>query len=145
MTTDEGVRRGGTLEKLGALKTPFKEDGVISAGNASQISDGSAALLVTTSEIAAANGWTPLARVHCGGRGRGRSDHHAQGSDTGYGKGLARAGMSINDIGTFEINEAFASVSLGWQRATGRRLQPAQSRRVARWHWVIRSADPARV
>jgi len=53
---DEGVCPGGTLEKLASLKTPFKEDGVISAGNASQISDGSAALLVTSSEVLARSG-----------------------------------------------------------------------------------------
>jgi len=119
VTTDEGVRRGGTLEKLGALKTPFKEDGVVSAGNASQISDGSAALLVTTSEIAAANGWTPLARVHAVAVVGADPITMLKGPIPATAKVLARAGMSINDIGTFEINEAFASVSLGWQRATG--------------------------
>lgn len=62
--TDEGVRRGSTLVKLASLKTPFKADGVVSAGNSSQISDGAAALLITTSEIARQNGWTPIARVH---------------------------------------------------------------------------------
>ncbi|MDQ3734727.1 MAG: thiolase family protein, partial [Actinomycetota bacterium] len=62
--SDEGIRRGSTVEKLGALPTPFAEDGVISAGNASQISDGSAALLVTTPEKAAELGLTPLVRVH---------------------------------------------------------------------------------
>ena len=62
--TDEGIRRETTLEKLASLKTPFQEDGVVSAGNASQISDGSAALLLTTSERAAELGLTPWARVH---------------------------------------------------------------------------------
>ena len=119
VTTDEGVRRGGTLEKLGALKTPFKEDGVVSAGNASQISDGSAALLVTTSEIAAANGWTPLARVHSVSVVGADPITMLKGPIPATAKVLQRAGMSINDIGTFEINEAFGSVSLGWQRSTG--------------------------
>src|ERR671920_1699657 len=63
-TADEGIRPGGTVEKLASLKTPFKEDGVISAGNASQISDGAAALLVTTSEKARELGLTPLVRIH---------------------------------------------------------------------------------
>jgi acetyl-CoA acyltransferase len=61
---DEGVRRGGTLEKLAGLKPAFKEDGKITAANSSQISDGSAALLLTTSEKAAELGLTPIVRVH---------------------------------------------------------------------------------
>src|SRR5690348_4413937 len=64
VTQDEGIRRGGTLEKLASLKPAFKEDGKITAANSSQISDGSAALLITTSEFAAAHGLTPIARIH---------------------------------------------------------------------------------
>src|SRR5688500_1638601 len=67
LESDEGIRRGGSLEKLATLTTPFKEDGVISAGNASQISDGSGALLLTTTELARAHGLTPLARIHTAG------------------------------------------------------------------------------
>ena len=62
--TDEGVRRGTTIEKMAMLKPAFKPDGVIHAGNSSQISDGAAALLLTTSENASRLGLTPLARVH---------------------------------------------------------------------------------
>lgn len=119
VTTDEGVRRGGTLDKLAGLKTPFKDGGVISAGNASQISDGSAALLITTSELASVYGWTPLARVHAVSVVGADPITMLKGPIPATAKVLARAGMSIDDIGTFEINEAFASVSLGWQRATG--------------------------
>lgn len=119
VTTDEGVRRGGTLDKLAGLKTPFKDDGVISAGNASQISDGSAALLITTSELASVYGWTPLARVHAVSVVGADPITMLKGPIPATAKVLARAGMSIDDIGTFEINEAFASVSLGWQRSTG--------------------------
>ncbi|MFZ2176823.1 MAG: thiolase family protein, partial [Rhodococcus sp. (in: high G+C Gram-positive bacteria)] len=64
LSQDEGIRRGGTLESLGKLPTAFKEDGVIHAGNASQISDGAGAVLVTTSEYAAQQGWTPIVRIH---------------------------------------------------------------------------------
>ncbi len=64
ITRDEGIRRGGTLETMGKLKPAFKPDGVITAGNSSQISDGSAALLITTSAKAAELGLTPLARIH---------------------------------------------------------------------------------
>ncbi|MEV6108354.1 thiolase family protein [Streptomyces sp. NPDC051940] len=117
--TDEGVRRGGTLEGLGALKTPFKEGGVITAGNASQISDGSAALLITTSEIAAANGWTPIARFHTGVVTGVDPITMLKGPVPATRKALAKAGLAIDDIGAFEINEAFAPVSLGWQRQLG--------------------------
>ncbi|MEV5551877.1 thiolase family protein [Streptomyces sp. NPDC052309] len=117
--TDEGVRRGGTLEALAGLKTPFKEDGVISAGNASQISDGSAALLITTSEIAERNGWTPIARFHTGVVTGVDPITMLKGPIPATEKVLRRAGLSIGDIGAYEINEAFASVSLGWQRQTG--------------------------
>ena len=61
---DEGIRRGGTLEKLAGLKPAFREDGVIHAGNSSQISDGSAGLLMMTSDKAAQLGLTPMARIH---------------------------------------------------------------------------------
>ncbi|MEV0012099.1 thiolase family protein [Streptomyces sp. NPDC051840] len=116
---DEGVRRGGTLEKLGQLATPFKEGGVISAGNASQISDGAAALLVTTSEIAARNGWTPIARFHTGTVTGVDPVTMLKGPIPATAKVLQRAGLTHADIGAYEINEAFASVSLGWQRQTG--------------------------
>jgi len=117
--TDEGVRRGGTLEAMAGLKTPFKEDGVISAGNASQISDGSAALLITTSEIAAANGWTPIARFHTGVVTGADPVTMLKGPIPATQKVLKRSGLALGDIGAFEINEAFASVSLGWQRQIG--------------------------
>ncbi|MFI0961262.1 thiolase family protein [Streptomyces sp. NPDC021080] len=117
--TDEGVRRGGTLEAMGGLKTPFKENGVVSAGNASQISDGSAALLITTSEIAERNGWTPIARFHTGVVTGADPITMLKGPIPATEKVLRRAGLSLDEIGVFEINEAFASVSLGWQRAIG--------------------------
>lgn len=117
--TDEGIRRGGTLERLAGLKTPFKEDGVVSAGNASQISDGSAALLLTTSEVAARHGWKPIARVHSAGVVGADPITMLEGPIPATAKVLDRAGLRIDDIGAFEINEAFASVSLGWQRETG--------------------------
>ncbi|MGW0606816.1 thiolase family protein [Streptomyces sp. NPDC002640] len=117
--TDEGVRRGGTPEAMAALKTPFKEGGVISAGNSSQISDGSAALLITTSEIARRNGWTPMARFHTGVVVGADPVTMLKGPIPATRKALDRAGLTLEDIGVFEINEAFASVSLGWQWQTG--------------------------
>jgi len=117
--TDEGVRRGGTLEQLAALKTPFQADGVISAGSSSQISDGAAALLLTTSEIAASRGWAPLARFHTGVVTGVDPVTMLKGPIPATAKVLKRSGLSLDQIGAFEINEAFASVSLGWQRQTG--------------------------
>ncbi|MGW8887473.1 thiolase family protein [Streptomyces sp. NPDC055749] len=117
--TDEGVRRGSTLEKLATLKTPFLEDGVVSAGNSSQISDGAAALLVTTSEIARRNGWTPLARVHTAVLAGADPVTMALGPAPATAKALKRSGLSIGDIGAFEINEAFAPVTLAWLKETG--------------------------
>ncbi|WP_405596722.1 MULTISPECIES: thiolase family protein [unclassified Streptomyces] len=117
--TDEGVRRGSTVEKLGQLKTPFKDKGVVSAGNASQISDGSAALLITTSEVAERNGWTPIARFHTGVVTGVDPITMLKGPIPATAKVLRRSGLSLDEIGAYEINEAFASVSLGWQRQTG--------------------------
>ena len=87
VAADEGIRSGGTLEKLATLKTPFKADGVISAGNASQISDGSAALLVTTSEKAARTGPAPARADPHHGRRRRRPGHHAERAHPGDAEG----------------------------------------------------------
>jgi acetyl-CoA acyltransferase len=116
---DEGVRRGGTLESMAGLKPAFKPDGVIHAGNSSQISDGAAALLVTTSEIAATNGWTPIARLHTGTEVGVDPLTMLKGPIPATEKVLRRAGLSLDEVGAYEVNEAFASVSLGWLKATG--------------------------
>ncbi|AXI79097.1 thiolase family protein [Peterkaempfera bronchialis] len=118
-TTDEGVRRGSTAEQLAALKTPFRADGVVSAGNASQISDGSAALLVTTGEIAARHGWTPIARVHTATVVGADPVTMLKGPIPATAKVLKRSGLSLGDFGAFEVNEAFASVTLAWLKETG--------------------------
>jgi acetyl-CoA acyltransferase len=126
-TTDEGVRRGSTLESLGGLKPAFKPDGVIHAGNSSQISDGAAALLITTSEIAARHGWQPLARVHTCVLTGTDPVVMLKGPIPATAKALKRSGLSIDDIGAFEINEAFAPVPVAWLRETGaaaERLNP---------------------
>ncbi|MCM3920168.1 acetyl-CoA C-acyltransferase [Frankia sp. AiPs1] len=112
---DEGVRRGGTLESLGKLKTVFRPDGgVVTAGNASQISDGSAALLLTTSERAAELGLTPIARVHTAVVVGSDPVMMLTGPIPATHKVLARSGLSLGDIGAFEVNEAFAPVPLAW-------------------------------
>jgi acetyl-CoA acyltransferase len=112
--TDEGVRRGGTLEKLAELRPAFKEDGVLHAGNSSQISDGSAALLITTPERAGELGIEPLARIHTAVVAGSDPTIMLTGPIPATQKALARAGLTIGDIGVYEVNEAFASVPLAW-------------------------------
>jgi acetyl-CoA acyltransferase len=119
LEADEGVRRGGTVEKLGELKTAFKEDGVITAGNSSQISDGSGALLITTSEKAAELGLKPLVRLHSFALAGDDPVIMLTAPIPATEKVLKRAGLSIDDIGAFEINEAFAPVPLAWLKETG--------------------------
>jgi acetyl-CoA acyltransferase len=119
VSADEGVRRGSTVEKLATLKAPFVEDGNITAGNASQISDGAAAVLVTTSERASALGMTPIARIHTAVCTGDDPVKMLTGPIPATQLALKRSGLSINDISFFEVNEAFASVPLAWQAATG--------------------------
>jgi acetyl-CoA C-acetyltransferase len=118
VSRDEGLRET-TLDKLASLKPVAREDGVHTAGNSSQISDGASAVLMMTEEKAAALGLTPRARI---------VDTCIVGVDpvlmlTGPMDAtkhmLARTGLSIDDIDTFEINEAFASVVLGWAKEVG--------------------------
>ena len=119
VTADEGVRRGGTLETLGNLKTVFKEDGVITAGNSSQISDGAAALLITSSEKAAELGLRPIARVHTAVLAADDPVIMLTAPIPATRKALKRSGLSVDDIGVFEVNEAFAPVPLAWLNDIG--------------------------
>ena len=119
VTTDEGVRRGSTVERLAQLKPSFKEDGVIHAGNASQVSDGAAALLVTTPERAAELGLTPIVRYHSGAVVGADPVLMLIGPIAATEKLLGRSGVALADIGVFEVNEAFAPVPLAWLAETG--------------------------
>jgi acetyl-CoA acyltransferase len=119
VTADEGVRRDTSLEALAGLKTPFKADGVVTAGSASQISDGAAALAITTSEWAAAHGLAPLARVHTAVVAGDDPVIMLTAPIPATAKALRRAGLSIEDIGVYEVNEAFAPVPLAWLAETG--------------------------
>jgi acetyl-CoA acyltransferase len=116
---DEGVRRGGDLATLAALPPAFKEGGLISAASSSQISDGAAAMLMTTSEVANSMGWRPIVRIKGVALAGVDPITMLKGPIPATLKVLQRTGLSIDDIGAFEINEAFASVSLGWQRQVG--------------------------
>jgi len=125
---DEGIRRGGTLETMAWIKSAFAEDGVLTAGNSSQMSDAAAGLMVTTSENAQRMGLTPLVRVHTAVLAANDPVMMLTAPIPGTKKALDRAGLSIDDIGVFEINEAFASVPLAWLADTGadpRRLNPS--------------------
>ena len=119
VTADEGIRRGTTAEKLAALKPAFTDDGVIHAGNSSQISDGAAAILVTTPEHAAAQGWTPIARYVAGAVAGANPVLMLTGPIPATAKVLGKTGLGIGDIGVFEVNEAFAPVPLAWAADTG--------------------------
>ena len=119
VATDEGIRRGGTVEGLAKLKPAFRPDGVIHAGNSSQISDGAAALLMTTSEKAAELGLTPVARVHTAVLAADDPVIMLTAPIPATKKALRKSGLSLADIGVFEVNEAFAPVPLAWLAETG--------------------------
>ena len=119
VTKDEGIRRGGTVEKMAGLKPAFRVDGVITAGNASQISDGAAALLMMTTDKAKELGLTPIARVHSVALAGDDPIKMLTAPIPATRKLLARSGVSLDEIGVFEINEAFAPVPLAWLQDIG--------------------------
>ncbi|MGA0208376.1 MAG: thiolase family protein [Candidatus Nanopelagicales bacterium] len=118
-TVDQGVRPDTTPESLAGLKPAFREDGVVTAGNASQISDGSAALLITSSDKARELGLRPVARLHSFAMAGVDPVIMLTGPIPATEKVLGKAGLGIGDIGTFEVNEAFASVLGAWLADTG--------------------------
>jgi acetyl-CoA acyltransferase len=119
VTADEGVRRGTTVEKLAGLKPAFTEDGIIHAGNSSQISDGAAALLVMSGGKARELGLTPLVRYVAGAVTGADPVLMLTGPIPATEKVLHKAGLGIGDIGVFEVNEAFAPVPMAWLAETG--------------------------
>ncbi len=120
VAADEGIRRGSSVETLAGLKTVFKPTGgVITAGNSSQISDGAAALLMTTSEKARELGLTPLARVHTAVLAGADPVIMLTAPIPATQKALARSGLGIDEIGVYEVNEAFAPVPLAWLAELG--------------------------
>jgi acetyl-CoA acetyltransferase family protein len=119
VTADQGIRPDTSLEALAALPPVFREDGVVTAGGSSQVSDGAAAVLLATRERAGELGLRPRARI---------VDHVAVGVDpvlmlTGpipaTRRLLERNGLTIEDVDVFEVNEAFAPVVCAWQRELG--------------------------
>ncbi len=119
MTADEGIRPGTTAETLAGLKPAFKEDGKITAGNSSQISDGASAVLIMSAEKAEELGLKPRARFHSFALAGTDPVTMLKGPIPATKKILEKTGLSIDDIDLFEVNEAFASVVLAWQQETG--------------------------
>ncbi|MEI8299757.1 MAG: thiolase family protein, partial [Pseudomonadota bacterium] len=119
LSHDETIRRGTNLEKLATLKTSFRPDGKVTAGNSSQISDGAAGLLLMAEEVAAQRGIAPLARIRAVAVVGSDPTLMLTGPVTATRKVLARAGLTAADIDLFEVNEAFASVPLMWMKEIG--------------------------
>jgi acetyl-CoA acyltransferase len=124
---DEGVRRDTSLARLAELPTPFHPAGVVTAGSSSQISDGAAALAVTTTDWANAHGLTPLARIHTAVVAADDPVIMLTAVIPATAAALRRSGLALTDIGVYEVNEAFAPVPLAWLAETGadpERLNP---------------------
>ncbi|MBL8777414.1 MAG: thiolase family protein [Acidimicrobiales bacterium] len=116
VSADEGIREGTTVETLANLKPAFKEDGVVTAGNSSQITDGAAAVLIMSEEKANELGLTPRARFHTFALAGVDPITMLTGPIPATHKVLERAGLTMDDIDLTEINEAFASVVLAWEK-----------------------------
>jgi len=119
VTQDEGIRDDTTVETLAKLKPAFKPDGKVTAGNSSQITDGASAALIMSEEKAAELGLTPRARFHAFALAGVDPVTMLTGPIPATQKVLAKAGMTVDDIDLFEVNEAFASVVLAWEKETG--------------------------
>jgi acetyl-CoA acyltransferase len=126
---DEGIRPAATAEVLAGLRPAFYDPALaqrfpqigwhVTAGNSSQVNDGAAALLLMSGERARALGLTPMARVHSFAVAADDPVMMLTAIIPATGKVLGKAGLPIDDIDLFEVNEAFASVVLAWQRETG--------------------------
>ncbi|OCA80985.1 acetyl-CoA acetyltransferase [Bacillus sp. FJAT-27225] len=116
---DSGPREGSTSDVLGSLKPAFKKDGLITAGNSSQISDGAGALLLMSGEKAAELKLNPRFRVNTRVVVGSDPTLMLTGPIPATEKALKKAGLSIHDIDVFEVNEAFAPVPLAWLKETG--------------------------
>ena len=116
---DEHIRPDTTLEKLSKLPAPFRENGTVTAGNASGINDGACALFVASEEAAAKFGLTPIARVVGAATAGVEPRVMGIGPIPAVRKLLARVKMSMNDVDLFELNEAFAAQALAVTRTLG--------------------------
>jgi acetyl-CoA C-acetyltransferase len=116
---DEGVRAGTTAESLGGLRPAFDKAGNITAGNASQISDGSAAVIVCSRAAAERLGASPIAEVLASGQVAGPDASLLTQPSRAINAALESAGMSIGDLDLFELNEAFAAVGVASMQDLG--------------------------
>ncbi|MBM3673169.1 MAG: thiolase family protein [Actinobacteria bacterium] len=116
LSRDEGIRPDSTVEKLAQLKPAFKDDGVITAANSSQITDGAAAVLIMSEEKASSLGLTPRARFHQFALAGVDPVMMLTGPIPATSKILEKSGMKIEDFDLIEINEAFAPVVIAWAR-----------------------------
>jgi acetyl-CoA C-acetyltransferase len=112
VNTDEGVRAGTTVESLGQLRAAFEKDGTITAGNASQISDGGAAILVMSASRAEELGLEPLGELVSYGQVAGPDASLLSQPSNAIAKAAAKAGLDVKGLDLYEINEAFAAVGL---------------------------------
>src|SRR5487761_2024248 len=119
MRADEGIRPDSTAETLSALKPAFKEGGKVTAGNSSQITDGASAVLIMSEEKARELGYTPRAKFHTFALAGVDPVTMLTGPIPATRKALERSGLTLDDIDLVEINEAFASVVLAWQKELG--------------------------
>jgi acetyl-CoA acyltransferase len=119
MSTDEGIRPDSSVATLANLKPAFKEDGKVTAGNSSQITDGASAVLIMSEEKAKELGYTPRAKFHTFALAGVDPVTMLTGPIPATKKVLERAGLTMDDIDLIEINEAFASVVLAWQKELG--------------------------
>ncbi len=119
MTADEGIREGTTSESLSKLNPAFREDGKVTAGHSSQITDGASAVLVMSAEKAAELGLRARARFHSFALAGADPVTMLKGPIPATEKVMARSGLTLEDIDLFEVNEAFASVVLAWQKEHG--------------------------
>ena len=113
---DEGIRPSTTVEKLGTLNPAFKPDGVIHAGNSSQISDGAAAVLLASEAAVKKHGWKPRARIVQTAVAGADPTIMLTAPIPATKKVITKAGLKLSDIDLFEVNEAFACVPLAWAR-----------------------------
>ncbi|MBO3734137.1 thiolase family protein [Glycomyces niveus] len=127
VSADEGIRRDTSMAKLAGLKPAFTAEGSVTAGSSSQISDGAAALVITTDEHARRLGVRPLARIAAACTVGSDPVLMLDGPIPATARILARAGLDLDEIDVFEVNEAFAAIPLAWLAETGadeERLNP---------------------
>jgi 3-oxoadipyl-CoA thiolase len=119
LNADEGPRADSSMEALGRLRPAFQKDGTVTAGNASPLNDGAAALVIMSAEQARDRGLQPLARFVAGAAAGVHPDYMGIGPVPATLKALERAGLKVDDLGLVELNEAFAAQSVACVRVLG--------------------------